>query len=140
VKKPLALLLVPAAVAVLAIPAGASSAATWTHQSIHCATGHKSATVVLKWVPNGQTADGGEPDTSVQKGWYDNPCPSQWLKLGWCAPDSQSDCYALEVAPHHKGRLDVGAYATLLNGPSCEDGTVSATYVPARKAPSCPDN
>ncbi len=92
-KKPLAaLLLVPASVA-LAVPAGAAtSPVTWEHRTLPCATGHKSATVTLKW----RYGD-------VQKSWYTNPC-SQWLLLGWLFPDSQSNGGSYDVAPHRKGQ------------------------------------
>lgn len=130
-KKPLAAAAVAlAAVATLAVPAGASTRTTWTHQALPCATGSKSATLVEKW----------QGDTVV-KSWFNNPCAHQWLLLGWCQPGSQSDCFAIDVAPHHKGALRQGVYPTLHTGASCDDsGTTSYSYIPASKAPSCPND
>jgi len=101
-----ALLLVPAAVAALAVPAGAStpSKVAWQHWSLPCAGGHKSATLVVKWVRTG-------PDsTDVQKGWYDNPCSHQWLTVYWVFPDSQSNGGTFEVPPRHKGQSAENLY------------------------------
>ncbi|MDQ1500618.1 MAG: hypothetical protein QOI86_3958 [Actinomycetota bacterium] len=138
-RRPLAaLLLTAAALAALAVPDGASTSATWTHQTLRCATGPKSATVTLKWVP-GAPIDGGS-GRYVQKGWYDNPCAGQWLLLFGCMPGSQSDCYAVDVAPKHRGKIDQAVSGELQAGPTCDDhgGTASVDYVPAKKAPSCP--
>jgi hypothetical protein len=143
IRRPLAAaLLTAAAVAVLVVPAGASSRTTWTHQTLPCSAGHKSATVTLKWVPATQGWLDLGVERVVQKGWYDNPCRNQWLLLWGCQPGSQSDCSAVDVAPHHKGRIDDGVSATLQDTPSCDDhgGTTFISYVPAKRAPSCPAN
>jgi len=105
-KKCLAAALIAAAVpALLASPAGASSArTTWEHWSQPCATGHKSATLVSKRV-----------DGAVTKVWYNNPCKGQWLGLVRCQPDSQSDCTSDAIAPHHKGSRGGEWIAVLMN-------------------------
>jgi hypothetical protein len=144
-KKSLAALAVAAAtVAALAVPAGAvTPKATWTHQTVPCATGHKAATVTLKWGQHQNYVPMYEGDTGayIQKGWYDNPCPHQWLLIGSCQPGSQSDCEALDVAPKHKGQYVPlsGAAVTLQSGPTCDNsGVTYVMYVPASRAPSCP--
>lgn len=105
-KKPLAaMVLSAAAVASLAVPAGASTRinTTWTHQTMPCAGGHHVATLTMKW-------RGG----AVQKGWYDNPCGHQWLSIDWLFADSQSNGGTFVVPPHHKGQWNYAMQGTLV--------------------------
>jgi hypothetical protein len=117
-KKPLgAALLTAAAVATLAMPAGAaamSSNTTWTHQTLHC-SGRKSAT----WVQKIQNGD------AVQ-GWYDNKCGHQYLTLSWC--NSSGQCGAKDFPPHSKGTFTAGTPATagLASDPTCPDSDICA--------------
>ncbi|MDQ1501666.1 MAG: hypothetical protein QOI86_5006 [Actinomycetota bacterium] len=117
-----ALLLSAATVAALAVPAGASPRATWTHQTLPCATGHKSAKLTQKW----QGID-------VVKGWVDNPCSGQWLFVMWCP--SSSGCSAVDVAPKHHGQ---GAGQTsfdaleLRAAKTCSFGDVGVSQVGAK--------
>ena len=50
----------------------------------------------------------------VQKGWYDNPCPHQWLSIDWTFADSESNGGSFAVAPHHKGLWDEYMDGTLV--------------------------
>ena len=90
---PAALLLVPAAVAALAVPAGASTRTTWWHHTFPCANG-KVATVTLK-----------RPDNSwSSEAWGTNPCAGQWLQLSGCNKTGSS-CRTYDVDPGTKGHL-----------------------------------
>src|SRR5690348_5527467 len=84
-----ALLLAPAAVAALAVPAGASTATTWSHQTLRC-QGGRTATVTYEW-------QGGFAVDS----WATNTCRHQWLTVSSCDPDTfdSPKCFATDVAP-----------------------------------------
>jgi hypothetical protein len=130
-KKPLAALtFAVAAVATLAVPAGAATTkpkVTWTHQTLPCSTGHKSATFVEKW-----------QDGAVTQSWYTNPCAGEFLWLGGC--NGESDCSADAAPPKTKGHLTYGAdFAVLVPGPLCSTGTTPVTRLGAKHpAPPCP--
>jgi hypothetical protein len=91
-KRLAALLVAPAAVAALVVPAGASTPTTWVHQTLPCATGHKSASLVQKW----------QGDHAV-KTWVDNPCRAQWLYLAWDISSSRLN--VVDVAPRHHAQI-----------------------------------
>src|SRR5689334_19402621 len=72
-KRPLAaLFLVLAAVAALAVPAGASTRTTWTHQTLRC-QGGRHATITYKM-------QGG----AIVDSWADNGCRHQYLGITSC--------------------------------------------------------
>lgn len=85
VKKPLAALaLAVAAVATMAVPAGAAPSKDWTVQTLPCATGHKSAVVAYSpthpwWVDDGTGTGSGVANPNGWRPWFSNPCPGQWL-------------------------------------------------------------
>ncbi|HZQ26626.1 MAG TPA: hypothetical protein VFA94_02905 [Acidimicrobiales bacterium] len=126
-KKLAVLALVPAALAALAVPAGASVPTTRTTQTVPCAAGHQSATFVEKW-------QGG----AVTKSWYTNPCAGEFLWLGGC--NGESDCSADAAPPKTKGHLTYGAdFAVLVPGPLCSTGTTPVTRLGDKHpAPPCP--
>jgi len=111
-KKPLAaLLLVPASLAALAVPAGASTRTTWTHQTLRCA-GRKSATLTYKWRAG-----------TVVDAWADNRCGHQYLGLESCSPGGDQ-CGEKDLWPGTK--LHLGPIvspprgARLMTGPWCD--------------------
>lgn len=113
-KRPLAaLLLVPAGVLALAVPAGASTRTTWTHQTFRC-QGGRYATVTYKW-------QGG---VAVET-WVDNRCSRQWVNVTWCEVGGDSPkCGQADVAPATKTHFAYGnaeENAGLESSPSCAD-------------------
>jgi hypothetical protein len=112
-KKPLAsLLIASAAVAALAVPAGASTSAIWTHQTLTC-QGGRHATVTYKW----------QGAVAVDS-WVDNRCRHQYLTVVYCDnPDGDSPkCGATDVAPRtkvHLGPLNYRDWAFLAAEPTC---------------------
>jgi hypothetical protein len=116
VKKPLtALALAAATVAMLTVPAGATTTkpkVTWSHQTVRCASGHKSATWVQKW-------QGGQ----VVNSWADNRCKDQWLVLITCLEGDR--CGAHDIAPKTKRHTGPGwdtAGFHLQSFPYCDGG------------------
>lgn len=113
-KKLAALLLAPAAVTALAVPAGASTPTTWTHQTLHCA-GRKTATVTFK-MQGGRAVDS----------WVDNRCGRQYVTVTWCdAAVDYHTCGATDIGPRtktHLGPLNYGPEASLAWSPTCPDG------------------
>ena len=112
-RRPLAaLLLVPASLAVLVVPAGAGTRTTWTHKTLHCA-GRKSATVTYKW-------QGG----AVVDSWADNRCGHQYVAMTWCQVGGDSPkCGQATVWPKtkaHVGGGNVENSAGLTIGPECD--------------------
>ena len=112
-KKLAALALVPAAVAALAVPAGASSTTTWTHLTVRC-QGGRYDTVTLKWQA-GYAVDG----------WATNSCRHQYLAVRFCdPPDGDSPkCFERDLAPATKGNLgwlDARVLAVLESQPNCD--------------------
>ena len=112
-KKPLAAVtLAAAAVAVLGVPAGASTATTWTHQTLRC-QGGRHATVTFK-MQDGRAVDS----------WVDNRCRHQWLTVTYCEPDwfDSPKCGATDVNPAtkiHLGPLGYRDGAFLTAQPTC---------------------
>jgi hypothetical protein len=95
-KKPLAALaLAGVAVASLAVPAGASTRTTWTHQTLTC-QGGRHATVTWKW-------QGGYAVNT----WVDNSCRHQYVSVGSCDPTDLDSpkCFETDVAPATKRNL-----------------------------------
>jgi len=122
-------LIAAAALAALAVPAGAATTkpkTTWLHQTLPCATGHKSATVTQKW--RGDT---------LQKSWYTNPCATDWLDFSWCQPDSQSDCSLVQYGPHHKGEIDLEYWGGLVPAPQTCGGGPEEVYLNGVVVPEC---
>lgn len=117
-RKPLAaLLLVPAAVAALAVPAGASTRTTWTHQTLRCQGGRHAT-----WV---QKIQGGV----AVEGWYNNTCGHQWLTISACSGSGDTEtCGAKDFPPRTKGTFTFGTPATaqLATAPSCPDSDICA--------------
>jgi hypothetical protein len=113
-KKSLAALLVTAAaVAALAVPAGAAS---WRHQTFRCAP-HSRRTVEVRAV-------GPRHDTHVQ-----NNCKTQWL-VAYVAPsEGQSDVRSWYVGPGAHALLSGGySWTVVATMPECTPGG-SAVYV-----------
>jgi hypothetical protein len=123
VKKALtAFALAAATVAALAVPAGASTSTTWTHQKLPCATGTRSASLVQKW-----------QGPSAVKTWVDNPCRGQWLWVNWCG--SSSRCNAVDVAPKHHAQIggsDTPDDVALQPAKTCDFGDVVVQQIGAR--------
>ena len=114
-KKPLAALALAAAtVGTLAIPAGASTPTTWTHQTLRC-QGGRHAIITCKW-------QGGSPVDS----WVDNRCGHQWVTITSCGPpsDLEPSCENLDVWPRskvHTGGLSAYYHdAALTLGAGCD--------------------
>jgi len=96
----------------LAVPAGASSPATWTHQTLTC-QGGRHATATFKW----------QGDVAVDA-WAGNRCRHQYLTFVYCDdPAGESPkCGATDVAPNTKAHLGFGGYnerAFLASEPTC---------------------
>jgi len=117
VKKPLAALALAAAtVGTLAIPAGASTPITWTHQTLHCA-GRKTATITYKWQSG-----------AIVNSWVDNRCGHQYVNLVWCMDNSGGDgattiCGQDDVWPKTKanlGGMNPDVTAALVLGSECD--------------------
>jgi hypothetical protein len=117
VKKSLAgLALAVVTVATLAVPAGAATPTTWTHQTLHCA-GRKTATVTYKW-------QGG----AIVNSWVDNRCGHQWVNLVSCMDHGGGDgettiCGQYDVWPRSKanlGGMNADATAALMLGSMCD--------------------
>jgi len=113
-KKLAAPLIAAAALASLALPAGASTATTWTHQTLRCA-GSRTATVTFK-MQGGRAVDS----------WVENRCGRQYVTVTSCAStDRYASCGATDIGPRtktHLGPLGYEPQAQLGWSPYCQDG------------------
>ncbi len=111
-KKLIAPLIAAAAVATLAVTAGASTPTTWSRKTLTC-QGGRHATVTYKW-------QGG----AVVDSWADNRCRHQYLNMTWCEVGGDSPkCGQADVWPGtkaHVGGGNVENSAGLEMGPSCD--------------------
>jgi hypothetical protein len=130
-KKPItAALLTIAAVATLAVPAGAASSKDWTRQEIPCRVGHKSAVVAWSpthpyWLDNPDGSGNGIVNPNGWRPWFSNPCKGQWLLFTtWSGYASEDSTTFVSAQPGTSGRIDGSANGGMLgrlaDAPSCD--------------------
>lgn len=106
--------LAAAAVATLAVPAGAASSKNWTVQTIPCATGHKSAVFSYSpthpyWVASPDGDGSGVVNPTGWRPWFKNPCQGQWLVLSlWEGDPSPDSIITMSAQTGTSGRVQPG--------------------------------